>query len=100
MNESREHPFLRVVRNRATVENFDSSRELGEGEIRELIADTIHAPSSFNIQHCRFIAVRRAEDKRRLREAAYGQAHVEAAAVTLIVLGDTKGVEKLPGIVA
>jgi len=99
MGQSREHPFLQVVRGRATVEDFDSARVLGEQEIRELIEDTIQAPSSFNIQHWRFVAIRHAEDKRRLREAAYGQAHVEQAAVTFIILGDIKGVDKLPQIV-
>lgn len=99
MDESRLHPFLRVVRTRATIEDFDPARELDEQEVRDLIEDAIHAPSSFNIQHWRFVAVRHAEDKRRLCEAAYGQSHVEEAAVTFIVLGDTKGVEKLPQIV-
>jgi nitroreductase len=99
MDESRLHPFLRVVRTRATIEDFDSSRGLDEQQVRDLIEDAIHAPSSFNIQHWRFVAVRHAADKRRLKEAAYGQAHVEDAAVTFIILGDTRGVEKLPGIV-
>jgi len=99
MGEQRAHPFLQVVRDRATIEEFDPARDLSEQEIRELIEDTIQAPSSFNIQHWRFVAVRHAEDKQRLREAAYGQAHVEHAAVTFIILGDTKGVEKLPQIV-
>jgi nitroreductase len=99
MDESRLHPFLRVVRNRATIEDFDPARGLDENEVRDLIEDAIHAPSSFNIQHWRFVAVRRSEDKRRLCEAAYGQSHVEDAAVTFIILGDTRGVEKLPQIV-
>jgi nitroreductase len=99
MGEPRAHPFLQLVRDRATIEDFDPARDLSESEIRELIEDTIHAPSSFNIQHWRFVAVRRIEDKQRLREAAYGQVHVEHAAVTFIILGDTKGVEKLPQIV-
>lgn len=99
MDESRLHPFLRVVRTRATIEDFDSSRGLDEQQVRDLIGDAIHAPSSFNIQHWRFVAVRHAADKRRLKEAAFGQAHVEDAAVTFIILGDTRGVEKLPRIV-
>lgn len=99
MDESQSHPFLRVVRTRATNEDFDPARRLEEQQVRDLIEDAIHAPSSFNIQHWRFVAVRHAEDKRRLCEAAYGQSHVEDAAVTFIILGDTKGIEKLPQIV-
>lgn len=99
MDESQLHPFLSIVRARSTSEDFDPSRSLDEQEIRALVEDAIHAPSSFNIQHWRFVAVRRLEDKRRLRDAAYGQSHVEDAAVTFIILGDTRGVDKLPQIV-
>jgi nitroreductase len=99
MDETQLHPFLSVVRARSTNEDFDPSRSLDEKEIRALVEDAIHAPSSFNIQHWRFVAVRHAEDKRRLREAAYGQSQVEDAAVTFIILGDTRGVDKLPQIV-
>ncbi len=93
------HPFLRLIRERCSVERFDSERELDEQEIRELIADATYAPSSFNIQHWRFVAVRRPEDKQRLKQAAYGQQQVADAAVTFIILGDTQAVDKLPSIV-
>lgn len=96
MVEGPGHPFLELIRRRSTVEAFDSERELSEELIRELIEDTTYAPSSFNIQHWRFIAVRDLEDRRRLREVAYGQSHVEEAPVTFIVLGDLRGAEKLP----
>jgi nitroreductase len=99
MSESSLHPFLRVVRARATIEDFDPTRQLDEQQVRDLIEDAIHAPSSFNIQHWRFVAVRHAADKRQLREAAYGQTHVEEAAVTFIILGDTRGIDKLPQII-
>jgi nitroreductase len=99
MNDSRLQSFLDLIRRRATVETFDPDRPLADGEIRELIDDAIRAPSSFNIQHWRFVAVRNAEDKQRLMDAAYGQAQVGQAAATLIVLGDVRGVEKLPAIV-
>ena len=93
-----DHPFLELIRRRSTVERFDSARELDEEQIRALVADATCAPSSFNIQHWRFVAVRRPEDKQRLCEAAYGQQQVRDAAVTFIVLGDVQGIEKLPQI--
>jgi len=93
-----EHPILELIRRRSTVEQFDSTRELDDEQIRALVADATCAPSSFNIQHWRFLAVRRSEDKQRLCEAAYGQEQIKDAAVTFIVLGDPRGVEKLPAI--
>jgi nitroreductase len=47
------------------------------------------------MQHWRFIAVRRPEDKAILAEAAYGQRQVVDAAVTFILLGDLNSVEHL-----
>jgi nitroreductase len=99
MAESGDHPFLNLIRHRATVERFDPERQLDEDEIRALVRDAVQAPSSFNIQHWRFVAVRRPQDKQRLTDAAYGQRQVADAAVTFIVLGDTCGTEKLPGII-
>jgi nitroreductase len=93
-----DHPILELIRNRRTIERFDADRGLDEQEIRDLVHDATRAPSSFNIQHWRFVAVRGVEDRRRLCEAAYGQAQVRDAAVTLIVLGDLRGVDKLPAI--
>lgn len=95
MSQDPVHPVLELMRSRISVERFDTSRDLDEDEIRALIDDATHAPSAFNIQHWRFVAVRRPEDKKRLQAAAYGQKQVAEAAVTFIILGDLKGVEKL-----
>ena len=92
------HPFLELIRRRTSVEQFDTQRELTERQIHDLVQDATQAPSSFNIQHWRFVAVRTLADRRRLREAAYGQLQVEQAPVTFIVLGDLDGVDKLPEI--
>jgi len=91
-----DHLFVELIRRRLSVERFDPSHRLDEATVRALVADAAEAPSSFNIQHWRFIAVRREADKARLMEAAYGQRQVADAAVTFIVLGDAAGVERLP----
>jgi nitroreductase len=90
------HPYLELIRKRVSVERFRAGRELSEAEICALVEDAIEAPSSFNIQHWRFVAVRREADKERLCRAAFGQRQVADAAVTFIFLGDLRGVEKLP----
>jgi nitroreductase len=90
--------LLALLRARASVERFDPAHSLDEREIEDLVADATLAPSSFNIQHWRFVAIRKPEDKARLREAAFGQTQVVEAAVTFVVLGDTQGTDKLPAI--
>jgi nitroreductase len=87
-----------LINERISANLFDKRRTLSEEEIKELISYAIQAPSSYNIQHWRFIAVRRPEDKARLKAVAYNQQKVEDAAVVFIILGDLRGHEKMPEI--
>ena len=87
---------LDVIRQRISANKFDTSRALSEDEIRELIFYATQAPSAFNLQHWRFVALTKREDKERLKAVAMNQQKVVDAAVTFIVLGDLKGYEKMP----
>jgi nitroreductase len=98
LREPRHHPVLELIRRRVSAEDFDPDRALDDDEIRAIVADAILAPSSFNLQHWRFLALRTAEDKERLQRAAFGQEQVSRAAVTFVVLGDTRAVDRLPAI--
>jgi nitroreductase len=98
LDGTQDHPLLQVIHRRASAEDFDPGRPLSENQVRMLVRDATRAPSAFNIQHWRFVAVRRPEDKERLKAAAYGQGHVATAGVTFIILGDTRAVERLPEI--
>jgi nitroreductase len=89
------HPVLELIRRRASAESFATGREIDDELVRALVADACRAPSSFNIQHWRFLAVRREADKARLQAAAYGQALVGRAPVTFVILGDLRGAERL-----
>ncbi len=89
---------LALLKERISTNLFDKTRTLSEDEIKELVSYAAHAPSSYNIQHWRFVAVTKPEDKARLKALAYNQQKVEDAAVTFIVLGDLRGYEKLPEI--
>jgi nitroreductase len=87
---------LETIKQRTSANRFDQTATLSEDEIKELISYAIEAPSSYNIQHWRFVAVTRPEDKARLKAVAMNQQKVADAAVTFIVLGDLRGYEKLP----
>jgi nitroreductase len=100
MSSPRQHPILELIHRRASAEEFDGTRGLDRDDVRRLVEDATRAPSAFNIQHWRFVAVTSAEGKERLRRAAFGQEHVARAAVTFIVLGDPAGAERLPQIMA
>lgn len=89
---------LELIKQRISTNKFDTSRTLSEVEIKDLVAYATEAPSAYNIQNWRFIAVTNPEDKQRLKSVAYNQQKVVDAAVTFIVLGDPLGYEKLPRI--
>lgn len=91
---------LQLIKERISTNRFDKTRNLSDDEIRELVEYAGQAPSSYNIQHWRFVAVASAEGKARLRALAYNQAKVEEAAVTFIVLGDLRGYEMMPEVAA
>lgn len=87
---------LEALKQRTSVKNIDPHRVLNDEVIKELVAYAAEAPSSFNIQHWRFIAVRDSASKEKLKGLSFGQPTVGDAAVTFIVLADLKGHEKLP----
>lgn len=86
---------LETIKHRISANKYDTSRTLTEDDIKELVSYATHAPSAFNIQHWRFVAVTKPEEKERLKAVAYNQQKVADAAVTFIVLGDLRGHEKL-----
>ncbi len=72
---------------RRSVHSYDPTRDVTLEQLRELIDISVKAPSSFNLNHWRFIIVRSAEGKRKLHEASLNQKHILDASAVLIVLG-------------
>lgn len=95
-DDDRTGKLLELIRTRLTAVSFDVGRGIDDDTIRAIVDDAIQAPSSFNIQHWRFVAVRHAYDRERLAAASYGQRQVADCAVVFIVLGDLRGIERLP----
>lgn len=76
-----------LILSRTSASNYDPARTISVTEIEELVNLATHAPSSFNAQNWKFIAVRSAEAKRKLLPLAYHQQKVVDATVTFIVCG-------------
>jgi nitroreductase len=81
------HPIITAIEERRTVTRFDADKQLSDEEIRELVGWAGRAPSSFNLQNWRAIAVRSPEAKARLRPIAWDQPKISEAAVTFIFVG-------------
>jgi nitroreductase len=91
---------LSLIKQRISANKFDTTKTLSEDEVKELVFYATQAPSSFNLQHWRFVAVTEPSAKERLKAVAFNQQKIVDAAVTFIVLGDLEGHLKLPDILS
>jgi nitroreductase len=85
-----------VIKSRISANSYDTARQLTDAQIAELIDLATHAPSAFNLQNWRFVAVRSTEAKARLLPLAFGQQKIVDAAVTFIVCGTLNPQATLP----
>jgi nitroreductase len=92
--------FLKVLNERTSAEHFDPATPISVQEIKELISEAGQAPSAFNIQHWRFIAVTDKRIKERLKGTtiAPNQGRVANAPLIFLILGDLNGHKRLAGI--
>ncbi|HEV7309241.1 nitroreductase family protein [Ensifer sp.] len=81
------HPTIALIEQRVSANLFDATYQLPDPDIEQLVRLATRAPTAYNLQNWRFIAVRSPEAKARLRAVAHGQAKVSQAAVTFIVIG-------------
>jgi len=81
------NPAIALIERRVSANRFDAGHTLTDAEIAELTRLATRAPTAYNLQNWRFVAVRTPEAKARLRDLAHGQAKVSDAAVTFIVCG-------------
>ena len=84
-----------LIEARASANFFDPSRSLSDEEIAELAALAVRAPSAFNLQNWKLIAVRTPEAKKRLKAVSFNQQKVEDASVTFIICGVLDGYKQL-----
>ncbi|MCR2806651.1 nitroreductase family protein [Paenibacillus soyae] len=88
MSSAFQNDFESVIRSRHSVRYFDASHQLGEEEIKEILELAGTAPSSWNLQHWKFLAITDAAAKEKLLPIAWGQKQVVDASVTVAILGD------------
>ncbi|MBA2676707.1 nitroreductase family protein [Ramlibacter sp.] len=81
------NPTIALIEQRVSANLFDAEHALSDAQIEELARLATRAPTAYNLQNWRFIAVRTPAAKQRLRQLAHGQAKVSDAAVTFIVCG-------------
>ena len=86
-----------AVYKRRAVKHFDATHNLTDEEERKLLEAAIQAPTSFNIQHWRFILLRDPEIRSKIRKD-YGndQAQMTDASLLILLTADVKAWQKNP----
>lgn len=80
-----------IINNRRSVNFFDANKTIDDNTFNEIMSLASLAPSSFNLQPWRVIAVKSKKEKERLLPLAWNQPKVTEASHTLIIVGDRSG---------
>lgn len=81
--------FDAVVRERRATRHFTSD-EVPAAEIGAILEAASHAPSGYNLQPWRFLVVRDAQARARLRKAAYDQEKITEAPVVIVAFAPSQ----------
>jgi nitroreductase len=85
-----EKTLSRAIAERRASPSFDGS-PIPDADLLKILQAGLQAPSGYNLQPWRFIVVRNADQKKKLRAASYNQAKVEEASVMIVACGDADG---------
>lgn len=82
---------------RRSIKQFDPTHEITAAEERQLLEAAIQSPTSFNIQHWRFVILRDRELRATIRqECGNNQSQMTDASLLVLFAADTKAWAKQP----
>ncbi|MBT8041877.1 MAG: nitroreductase family protein [Kiritimatiellales bacterium] len=88
---------LEAIYSRRAVKHFDPDHTLTAEEERTLLEATIQSPTSFNIQHWRFVVIRDPKLRQKIRtEFGNDQAQMTDASLLILMTADVKAWQKEP----
>lgn len=95
-----EKSVLTVMKERASVRKYQRGKKIPQETLKAIFELAGSAPSSWNLQHWKFLVIEDQERKDKLLPIAYGQQQVSDCSALVIVLGDleaNKNAEKVYG---
>ena len=85
---------IEAIRSRRAIRGFDPDFVMPEEELAALIELAMMSPTSFNIQHWKFVCVTDPALRSQIRAAAWDQAQVCDSAVLVVICADVKAWQK------
>jgi nitroreductase len=88
MNSAVTTEVIKVMEERHSVRAYEKDFVIPKEELDAILRAASLAPSSWNLQHWKFLVIDSPEQKEKLLPIAYGQKQVVESSVTIAVLGD------------
>ncbi len=86
-----------AIYQRRSIKQYDPEHKLTSEEETKLLEAAIQSPTSFNIQHWRFVILRDPQLRRKIRtEFGNDQAQITDASLLILMTADTKAWQKNP----
>ena len=85
-----------AIENRRAIKRFDPNHVMPIEIEQQLLTLAQHAPTSFNIQHWRFVLAKNTALRQQIHAAAWQQAQILEASLVVIICADTQAWQKQP----
>lgn len=85
-----------AIESRRAVKHYDTEASMPEADFQQLMSAALLSPTSYNIQHWRFVRVTDKAQREKIQAAAWGQEQVTAASELLILCADTQAWQDRP----
>lgn len=84
------------IEKRRSIKKFDPEYEITQEEINKLLEAAILSPTSYNIQHWRFVIIKDKKIKEVIKKYSWNQPQVSEASIVVIICADLKAWNKEP----
>lgn len=85
-----------AINGRRSIKQYDPNHRMPDEDLKKLLEAAMQSPTSFNIQHWRFVVVKDPELRKEIRANGNDQAQMTDASVLIVMTGDMKAWQKDP----
>lgn len=95
MSELMNNDFSKIMFDRHSIRQFDSTTKISREELQEMIKQATTAPSACNLQSWHFVVIDTPEGKAQLKKAAmrFNHPQIDTSSAIIFLAGDTKSHE-------
>lgn len=79
-----------AIEQRRAIKHYDKSAEVIEADFQQIMSSVLLSPTSYNIQHWRFVRLKDRDIRLKVKEAAWGQQQIEDASEVIVLCADTQ----------